>query len=120
VVEVGGEEWRALAYEMNGQGQTIALTFEREAGVSGWSLAQNQPNPFKEETTINFELPEAMPITLSIYNINGQLLWQRSGPYEKGPHQLVIEGAVLGASGLLIYSLQSADNQITKRMLRLP
>ncbi len=40
----------------------------------GYALLPNYPNPFNTETQISYQLPEAAYVTLSIYNIHGQLI----------------------------------------------
>jgi len=37
-----------------------------------FSLSQNYPNPFNMETDIEYELPEAIQVRLTIYNAMGQ------------------------------------------------
>jgi len=39
-----------------------------------FGLSQNYPNPFNAHTTINFGLPEAVQISIVIYDINGRLI----------------------------------------------
>ncbi|HVP57536.1 MAG TPA: endonuclease [bacterium] len=64
------------------------------AGVAGRPLAeirlyQNQPNPFGRETTISFEIARPQPVSLTVYNIRGQMVsrilrgdWQAAGRHE--------------------------------------
>jgi hypothetical protein len=50
----------------------------------------NYPNPFRESTTISFDIPKSSGVTLSIYNSKGQLVRTLTdGQYAKGrahPH----------------------------------
>ena len=50
------------------------LGFEdaKRTGKDGFYLYQNTPNPFLGSTTIQYELPNAGNVELSIYNLNGQ------------------------------------------------
>ena len=53
-----------------------------------FALHQNYPNPFNPETTIRFEVPQAGPVSLSIFNVTGQLIREltdgqrQAGSYE--------------------------------------
>ena len=55
--------------------------------VSQLMLGQNTPNPFTEQTVLNYQLPTAGDVSLKIYNIAGQLVktlvdtQQRPGVY---------------------------------------
>ncbi len=47
------------------------------AGISdSYQLYQNHPNPFSETTAIEFQLPQAMKVTVTIYNVLGQQVQQ--------------------------------------------
>jgi hypothetical protein len=45
-----------------------------KAGVREYNLAQNFPNPFNPQTSIDFSLPESEHVRLQIYNTLGQLI----------------------------------------------
>lgn len=78
-------------------------------------LSQNYPNPFNSGTTIEFDLPKASEIKVTIYNLLGQkvrTLW--NGRHSAGQHQLHWDGRdEMGqevASGVYICRL-SADRR---------
>ena len=39
-----------------------------------YALGQNFPNPFNPSTTISFDIVDTNPVTLMVYNANGQLV----------------------------------------------
>ncbi|MFT5385651.1 MAG: hypothetical protein ACI81W_003059, partial [Saprospiraceae bacterium] len=83
----------------------------------GTILLQNRPNPFKEETLISFNLPEATFATLTIYDVNGRSLKVIEGNYNEGYNEVSVQASELSASGVMIYQLKTGDVTITKTML---
>lgn len=55
-------------------------------------LLQNSPNPFSENTVITFNLPENQKVSLVIYNLLGEEVYNFSGNYSKGIHSLIWNG----------------------------
>lgn len=82
-------------------------------------LFQNIPNPFSAATTIAFWLPEAQVAQLEIFSVDGKRLWQRSGLFGAGQHEISIEKTALEARGVLFYTLKTADSVASKKMLLL-
>ncbi|MCP4710916.1 MAG: T9SS type A sorting domain-containing protein, partial [Planctomycetes bacterium] len=87
-----------------------------------FELAQNYPNPFNPITTINFALPRSMEISLSVFNVSGQLVAILSdGYFETGRYAQTWDGrnknGLTVASGVYFYRLQGAGFTRTKRML---
>ena len=80
-------------------------------------MLQNQPNPFKDETVIGFTLPEATIATLTIYDVSGRVLKQIKGDYAKGYNEESINRSELSGTGVLYYTLETADDSATKKMI---
>ena len=82
-------------------------------------LEQNQPNPFNENTTIKYYLPNSTEsASMAIADMNGTVLktFTLSG---KGYGQVLIGGGSL-ASGTYIYTLTVNGEQVdSKRMMLL-
>ncbi len=84
-------------------------------------LAQNYPNPFNPQTWIDFSLPAAGPVTLSIYDGRGRLI--RTLVAEElpaGPRQVRWDGrdsrGQAVASGVYHYVLRTDDRQLSRKL----
>ena len=91
------------------------------------ALLANYPNPFNPETWIPYQLAESAEITLTIYDMNGQLVrrlvvgHQAAGMYQSRGRAAYWNGRnQLGesvASGLYFYTLTAGDFTATRKML---
>ena len=84
-------------------------------------LFQNYPNPFNPSTVICYELPQPADIKIEIYNILGHKIKTLLHGFQSKSGQIVWDATDhlgLGVpAGLYIYSLQSKDIRIYKKML---
>jgi len=79
-----------------------------------FSLSQNYPNPFNSVTTIKFDLPEAVDVKLTIYNVLGQEVERLiDNQVEAGSHLIKWDGSRF-VSGVYICKLEAGD--FTKAM----
>jgi hypothetical protein len=90
-----------------------------KTGDKIFSLEQNNPNPFTTNTTISFNLPEAGPATLIIYDITGKVLKSYTKEYEKGRNDVIINSEEINAQGVMFYELESNGIKVTKKMIYL-
>ena len=91
------------------------------------ALFANYPNPFNPETWIPYQLAESADVTLTIYDMNGQLVrrlrlgHQAAGIYQSRSRAVYWDGRnQLGefvASGLYFYTLTAGEFTATRRML---
>lgn len=82
-------------------------------------LDQNYPNPFNPTTNIQFALPEASNIELTVYDMLGRQVSELfSGRKSAGFHTVTFDASNL-ASGVYLYRLQIGAQVMTKKMLLL-
>jgi hypothetical protein len=82
-----------------------------------FNLAQNYPNPFNPVTTIEFSLPVAEKVRLTIYDIAGrEVLRLVDLNYKAGIHEVDFDGEAL-ASGIYFYRIQAGKYKAVRRCL---
>ncbi len=84
-----------------------------------YSLGQNYPNPFNPETRIEYSIPKAGIVKISVYDLLGSeiatLVNETKTP---GTYDVKFDGSKL-ASGVYYYRLTSQDFVLTRKMLLL-
>ncbi len=86
-------------------------------------LHENYPNPFRNETTIEYELPEATHVRIVVYNVLGQEVGvlvdeeQNAGRYDVSWDGRSITGTPV-SSGVYIYRIEAGDFTDTQRATR--
>lgn len=85
-------------------------------------LLQNYPNPFNPETVIRFDLSQAAPVVIKIYNMLGEpIRTLAKATYPAGTHRLLWNGkdedGHLVASGVYFYQLEAGEFSDVKKMI---
>ena len=81
------------------------------------SLGQNSPNPFSDETTIVFFLPEPTWVKIEFFNSHIELIREIEGKnYPKGENKITFSGKSL-PPGVYFYRLQSEDYVDVRKMV---
>src|SRR5690606_32064504 len=119
VLGVSSSFTAAEAYTKTGEPMNVALNFGNGVvSQAGFALYQNTPNPFKELTTIGFNLPEASTATLTITDVSGKVLKVVKAPYAKGYNEVVLKRSELGVSnGVLSYRIETGNHTATRKMI---
>jgi hypothetical protein len=97
---------------------------DQSSVISDYALEQNYPNPFNPTTTISFALPEAGEVSLSIFNMNGQLVKKLvAGEMNAGRHSFTWdardERGLQVASGVYLYVIQAGDFTAQRKLVLL-
>jgi flagellar hook assembly protein FlgD len=90
-------------------------------------MEQNYPNPFNPSTTIKYQMPEAGRVSITVYNMLGQMVKQLvDTEREAGYHTIVWNGTdrnnAMVSSGVYLYKITAQSNgknafTSTKKML---
>lgn len=83
-----------------------------------FQVAQNYPNPFNPTTTIEFSMPTAAPVKVTVFDLQGREVFARHfGTVSPGQHAFVFDGSRV-ASGTYFYRVEAGKwNAIRKMQL---
>jgi hypothetical protein len=98
----------------------INLVFEAEnEAQKEFVLFQNRPNPFSNQTIINFYLPENALIDFEVTNVAGQSILTKNQVFEKGINTIEISNDDMPFEGVYFYKMR-VDQQIeTRRIVKI-
>jgi hypothetical protein len=84
---------------------------------------RNYPNPFSQETTIDFELTENSQVTLKVFNMMGEEICELvNEEMEAGIHSVIwkVGNSAHVENGIYIYRIEINGNTMCRRMVLMP
>lgn len=94
-----------------------AVVTEAVTAPAVYTLRQNYPNPFNPATTIEYDLPAASEVLLTVYNSRGQCVTRLvNAPQAAGFHRIVWH-AGSNPAGVYLYQLRWAGGKATRKMM---
>jgi hypothetical protein len=81
-----------------------------------FTVQQNFPNPFNPNTSIQFKLPKAGEIRITIFNVSGEKLVQHTAYYSAGSNQFDVQ-AKGWASGVYLYRIEFEGAISVRKMM---
>lgn len=108
-------------YDAGGHATGVAVP---PIAATALDLAQNFPNPFAGETSIDFAIPRKGAVRIDVYDVRGaRVATVVDGELEAGHHRAAWSGVdgsgKRAAAGLYFYELRTKDGVRTKKMVRL-
>jgi hypothetical protein len=112
LVEFAENELEVLGYDKD--------QIEKEkATIAGQDefKVDSYPNPFNPTTTIRYQLPHDVQVTIDVFNIQGQKVKTLIDDFQSaGSHEVIFDGSNLG-SGVYFYRFKAGNFNKVKRML---
>ena len=87
-------------------------------------MEQNYPNPFNPSTQIRYALPEAISVTITVYDMMGRKVRTlvqdtQSAGYHTALWNATNDKGLPVSAGMYIYTLQAGDYHYMKKMILL-
>ena len=106
------------------QEDVTAILCADVAGPTSFCLDQSYPNPFNATATIEYVLPYAGEVRLTVYNLLGQRARRLvEGRQPAGRHRVTWDGTdgagVASAAGVYVYALVANGQRAVRRMVLL-
>lgn len=80
-------------------------------------LYQNQPNPFRDITSISFELEDDSMAEIKIMDVTGKIIYNISGNFNKGYNTVEVSDHILNGTGIYYYQIDTENYSAVKKMI---
>lgn len=80
-------------------------------------ILQNSPNPFSDQTNLEFYIPKNQYASFEIFDINGVLIQKTGNHYTEGKHNIIVKRSQLGNPGIYYVRMNSEDYSETMKMV---
>jgi hypothetical protein len=107
----------AEAYGADNTQFNVSLQFNNKQTAGAFELYQNTPNPFRDQTVIGFNLPEAGYGTLTISDVSGKIVLLVDGEFAQGFNEIRVNRNDLPATGVFYYTLDTATGTDSKKLI---
>ena len=95
------------------------LNLDQQQWPEEYTLSNNYPNPFNPVTTFTYQLPEASPVSLHIYDLNGKLVLDfNDGIRSAGRYEIILTATGL-SSGTYFCVFSAGSFQTSKKVMLL-
>ncbi|GBE29457.1 hypothetical protein BMS3Bbin04_00469 [bacterium BMS3Bbin04] len=83
-----------------------------------FAMSEAYPNPFNPTTSMVVSLPEAVDLTVQVFNLNGRLVATLSeGRVEAGNHTLTFDGSDLSSGMYFVTASVPGDMNMTHKLV---
>lgn len=84
-----------------------------------FTLYQNEPNPFDNQSLIRFDLRQSNEVSFSFYDTNGKLIYSHKGHFLEGINSIKIDTEKLPGAGTYFYTMKTNNYFLTNKMVLL-
>lgn len=98
-------------------GQVLAVNSVKEK-EPGFTVKANYPNPFQDQTTINFSIARPQTVKITLYNVVGSRITTiLDESLEAGEHEILFKRPENLSDGIYIYTIEAGNVSRSMRMI---
>jgi hypothetical protein len=118
MMKITSEVTRAEAYTGSDMERGSVVLEVRGKEKGEFSVSQNEPNPWRSETVISYELPKAGDVKVTVMDISGKVVKTYNQRGKSGANSITLTREELGgATGVLIYKIESGADAVQRKMI---
>ncbi|HEY3386057.1 MAG TPA: T9SS type A sorting domain-containing protein, partial [Saprospiraceae bacterium] len=117
MMSINSKVTEAEAYNTSSDIKDLKLTFRGSEHDAEFALYQNEPNPFKGNTVIGYDLPVAGNVVLTIFDVAGKVLVVKEQESVKGYNTITVSSKDIPSTGVLYYRLDANEYTASKKMV---
>jgi Secretion system C-terminal sorting domain len=120
IMSINSAYTEGVAYDAKGNGLPVQLAFGNKVASSEKAvLLPNRPNPFSNQTTLSFTLPEASVAKLTVCDLLGKVVMTSEKQFAKGLNEVVFDAASTPSlsSGIFVVRLQTATGVAEQKIV---
>ncbi|MEP7195509.1 MAG: T9SS type A sorting domain-containing protein [Saprospiraceae bacterium] len=116
LIKVSSSITEALCVDKSGEEGRIQLRTYNEQ-TNDFIVMQNEPNPWKQSTTIGMILPNKGDVMLTIYDLSGRVFYRSTKSLEKGYNEWQLGRTEILSPGVYYYQVDYDTNTKTNKMV---
>jgi hypothetical protein len=93
--------------------------FEIESVGLSYALHQNEPNPFRNQTFVPYQIPEDMEVMISIFDSYGKQVYSITEHCKAGKGKMILDLSNLKQEGIYYYRMDAGTFSATKKMIKI-
>jgi hypothetical protein len=117
MINLNSKVTEAEAYNTSSDIKDLKLTFRGTEVAAEFALYQNEPNPFKGNTVIGYDLPAASNVVLTVFDITGKVVFTTEQLSVKGYNTITVSSKEVSSTGVMYYRLDANEYTATKKMI---
>ena len=114
-VDADGVE--VTANVLSGRVTIDGVNASKESVTQDFTLFQNNPNPFRTETNISFNLNQKSFAQLSIHDHAGKVVFERSADFATGLHTIQVNRNLFSSAGSYFFTLKTENATATRQLV---